>query len=348
MPNVRAESNYPVQIDSGELSARQTRRDFMLAAATGTAVGGGMFGSVARAAQPESPGDAGNGGSEFPVTFALNTSTIRGQKLPIDEQVAVVAKAGYDGIEPWIRDLQEYVDVGGSITELKKKISDSGLSVVSAIGFAKWIVDDDQDRARALEQMRSDMELVKAIGGTHIAAPPVGAHKPDSDSPSLTAIADRYAAVLKLGEETGVTPQLELWGFSKTLSTLGELAYVAAASNHPDACVLPDFYHIYKGAKDPKNAFAGLSMIEASKMHCFHINDFPAKPSQAQIADKDRVFPGDGVCDLKNIVRGLIDRGFDGSFSLELFNPEYWKRDALEVCKEGLEKCRAVVEQAIG
>lgn len=319
-----------------------SRREFLLAAAAGSAVGFGGTGSAAIAGQPDAESK-----SKFPVTFALNTGTIRGQKLAMDKQVAVVAEAGYDGIEPWIRDLRKYKESGGSLEDLKKRIDDSGLVVVSAIGFANWIVDDEAKRAAALEEMRSDMELLKSIGGTHIAAPPVGAHQSEHNSPSLDVIAERYAAALRVGEETGVIPQLELWGFSKTLSTLGELAFVATASNHPDACVLPDFYHIYKGAKDPENAFAGLSMIEASKMHCFHMNDFPAIPAQAEIADKDRVFPGDGICDLPAIIRSLINNGFAGTFSLELFNPGYWERDALEVCKEGLEKCRAVVQKAM-
>ena len=32
---------------------------------------------------------------------------------------------------------------------------------------------------------------------------------------------------------------------------------------------------------------------------------------------------------------------------MELFNPEYWERDALEVAKEGLEKSKAVVSKAM-
>ena len=323
------------------LVRHSSRRDFLLAALAGSAAGVWMTGT-ANAEEPNS-----RIGSNFPVRFALNTSTIRGQNLAINEQVAVVAKAGYDGIEPWIGDLRKYEQSGGSVSDLRKQIDDSGLAVVSAIGFANWIVNDATKRKAAFEQMRSDMELVKSIGGTYIAAPPVGAHKAEHESPSLEKIAERYAEALKLGEETGVIPQLELWGFSKTLSTLGELAFVAAAANHPDACVLPDFYHIYKGANDPRGAFAGLGMIEASKMHCFHINDFPAQPAQAEIADKDRVFPGDGVCDLVSIIRQLLENGFAGTFSLELFNPAYWKRDALDVCKEGLAKCKAVVRQAM-
>ncbi|NND99748.1 MAG: sugar phosphate isomerase/epimerase [Pirellulaceae bacterium] len=310
------------------------RRDFLIASGAVTAAC--TMNSVSLHAASHSP-------SNMPVQFALNTSTIRGQKLPIDQQVSVVAQAGYDGIEPWIRDIEQFVDGGGNLSDLKKQIADAGLTVVSAIGFANWIVDDDQSRAAGLEQARKDMELVKAIGGTHLAAPPVGAHKGDQNSPPLDVIAQRYHDLLKVGDQTGVIPQLELWGFSKTLSKLSELAYVSTGAGHPSACVLPDFYHIYKGGND----FAGLGMIEAARMHCFHMNDYPADPPLAEIGDKHRVFPGDGVCDLPGIIRQLLDHGFQGAFSLELFNPEYWERDALAVCKEGLEKSKAVVQLAM-
>ena len=281
--------------------------------------------------------------NEMPVRFALNTSTIRGQKLTIDKQVAIAIEAGYDGIEPWIGDINKFIAAGGELLDLKKQIDAGGLKVVSAIGFANWISDDDEERAKGLKQARADMDLIKTLGGTHMAAPPVGAHKPDHMSPPLSVIADRYRALLKVGDEMGVVPQLELWGFSKTLSKLSELAYVSAGAEHPNACVLPDFYHIYKGGND----FAGLAMIEASRMHCFHMNDYPGDIPLDKIGDADRVFPGDGDCDLPHIIRGLIDRGFQGAFSLELFNRTYWERDALEVCQEGLEKSKAVVQEAL-
>ncbi len=275
------------------------------------------------------------------VRFCLNMSTLRGHNLSVPEQVRVAGEAGYDSIEPWIGDLEKYVAGGGNVTDLKQQIDAAGLKVDSAIGFAQWIVDDDEQRAKGLEQARRDMELVKSIGGTRIAAPPIGAHQ--HAGPDLATIAERYRALLEVGREVGVTPQLELWGFSPTLSKLGELAYVATASGHADACVLPDFYHIYKGGND----FASLGMIEASRMHVFHINDYPAEPAIDKIGDKDRVFPGDGVCPLAETIAMLIRNGFAGAFSLELFNPDYWQRDALAVAKEGLEKSKAVVAAAL-
>lgn len=315
------------------------RRDFLIASGVATAVSTLSQMPLCAAPQNESKQNQ----SKMPVRFSLNTSTIRGQKLPIDQQVAVAVQAGYDAIEPWIGDIEKFVKAGGKLEDLKKQIDDGGLAVVSAIGFANWISDDDDERAKGLEQARRDMGLVKSLGGTHIAAPPVGAHKKEHASPPLDKIAQRYRALLEVGDEIGVVPQLELWGFSKTLSKLSELAYVSAGAGHRSACVLPDFYHIYKGGND----FAGLAMIESSRMHCFHMNDYPGDIPLAEIGDKDRVFPGDGDCELPTIIRGMLDRGFVGSFSLELFNRDYWERDALAVCKEGLEKSKAVVQAAV-
>lgn len=309
------------------------RREFLLASAA-TSAAAAIFPVRGSASDGES--------SSMPVTFGLNTSTLRGHELSVPQQIDVAAKAGYDAIEPWVRDLEKFVQSGGKLSDVRKQIDDAGLFVASAIGFANWIVDDDDARAAGLEMAKKEMAMVRAIGGARIAAPPVGLHTAESVSPPLPVIAARYRDLLDIGRKMGVTPQLELWGFSPTISKLGELAYVATGAAHPDACVLPDFYHIYKGGND----FAGLAMIEASRMHCFHINDYPAMPTET-IADKDRVFPGDGVCELPTIIRGLIDRGFAGTFSLELFNPTYWKRDAQSVADEGLRKSKQVVAAAL-
>jgi len=273
------------------------------------------------------------------IRYCFNTSTIRGQKLPIDQQIAIAAEAGYDGIEPWLRDLEAYRDAGGSLADLRKQLADSGMKVESAIAFAKWIIDDPAQRKAGLEQAKRDMDLLAEIGGLRIAAPPSGANRgPKLD---LLAVADRYRALLEVGEQTGVIPQLEVWGFSTNLSRLGESTCVAIESGHPDACLLPDVYHIYKGGSD----FTGLSLLSGSAVHVLHMNDYPADPPRKTIGDGDRVFPGDGVAPLREILRMLLVNGFGGVLSLELFNPLYWKRDALEVAKEGLAKMKAVVAE---
>jgi len=304
------------------------RRQFLTTCAL-TGAGTQILPQTARSAEPE---------AAQKIRFCLNTSTIRGQKLSLEEEIDLVGAAGYDGIEPWIREIEAYRESGKSLADLRKRIEDNGLRVESSIGFANWIVDDEAKRQQGLEQLKRDMELLRSIGGKLIAAPPVGAQGADAPRLDLLVVAERYRAALEVGREMGVTPQLEVWGFSRNLSRLGETVFVAVESDHPDACLLLDIYHIYKGG----SGFGGLELLSNQAIHCFHFNDYPADPTRENINDSKRVYPGDGIAPWKQILGALHSIGFDGTVSLELFNETYWKQDPQLVLKTGLQKMKAL------
>jgi 2-keto-myo-inositol isomerase len=272
-----------------------------------------------------------------PFGYCFNTSTIRGQELGIIREVEIAAEAGYRGIEPWMGTLEKYVQAGGSLKDLGKKIADLGLSVESAIGFANWIVDDEEARKKGLEHAKRDMDVLVQLGGKRIAAPPAGAT--NVQLTDLTRIGERYHALCEVGRQAGIIPQLEVWGFSKTLSKLAETMFAAISSGHPDACVLPDIYHLHKGG----SAFDSLKLLGGQGIHVFHVNDYPATPDRATITDADRVYPGDGIAPTSMILQTLYRNGFRGMLSLELFNRDYWKQDPLVVAKTGLQKIRETV-----
>lgn len=313
------------------MSLSMSRREMLALTAAGVATTGhSAYASETAPVRPQKPR----------MRLCLNMSTVRGQNLTPPQQVELAARAGYDAIEPWIGDLQKYVEQGGSLSDLRKRIDDLGLTVESAIGFAEWIVDDDAQRAKGMENAKRDMEIVQKIGGKRIAAPPSGATK--QPNLSLVRAAERYRTLLDAGREIGVVPQLELWGFSQTLSRLSEVLFVAAESGHPDACVLPDVFHIHKGGSQ----FTSLQLINGRAIHVFHMNDFPAEPERSTITDADRIFPGDGVAPLPQMLRDLHEAGFIGALSLELFSRELWKQDATAVALSGIEKMRSVLQKA--
>lgn len=272
------------------------------------------------------------------IKFCLNTSTIHGEVIPIVEQVAIAKKAGYDSVEVWLRDVDKFTQSGGTLAELRKRIEDAGLTLESAIAFANWIVDDETKRVKGLEQAKREMETVVALGGKRIAAPPAGG----TNLPvlNLDSVAERYRALLELGATMGCVPQLEVWGFSKNLYRLSEVLYVAAATMHSDACILPDIYHLYKGGSD----FNDLPFLSGRKIHVFHMNDYPNIPRD-KIADADRVYPGDGIAPVNNILKTVIESGFRGVLSLELFNRSYWAQDPNLVASTGLQKMKASLSQ---
>lgn len=274
-------------------------------------------------------------------SYCLNTSTISGQKIGFLKEFEITSKAGYDGIEIWIRDLQKYIEEGGNLKDLKKQIDDLGLRVENAIGFAQWIVDDETTRNAGLEQLKKEMDLVAQIGCKRIAAPPAGAsNKP---FPDLFEIGKRYRKILETGDITGVTPVLEFWGASASLYHISQAMFIATAANHPKACILPDVYHMFRGG----SGYDSLKQISGSAIEIFHFNDFVADIPREKQTDGDRVYPGDGAAPFKQIIADLYNSGGNKVFSLELFNKSYWEKDALDVAKTGLNKMKKSVELAM-
>jgi len=316
---------------------KQSRRQ-VIAGATAALAAAATAGPLSRSsrAQRSEPSAA------EPFKYCLNTSTIRGQNIGIAAEVELASKVGFHGLEPWVNELEDYQKKNGSLKDLKKQIDDSGLKIVDAIAFPQWIVDDETQRKAALEQAKKAMDLVSQIGCTHIAAPASG-EKPNTPIP-LAAIAERYHAMLELGDKMGVTPILEMWGHSKLLGKPADVAYVACAAQHPKSAVLLDIYHMYKGGSN----FEDLHVFSGKALPIVHTNDYPATPERAKINDSFRVYPGDGIAPLKSIFQTLKSIGFDGYLSVELFNRTYWKESPLKVAQAAIDKTRAAVKAAMG
>jgi 2-keto-myo-inositol isomerase len=301
-----------------------SRRHFISTAAMISA--GLSIPALGQSKQPAQPSD---------FRYCLNTSTISGQNPGLLKYIEIASRAGYDGIELWVRDVKTHLDAGNSAASVKKIIADSGLRVENAIGFAPWISGGDA----GMQQMKEEMEMMASIGCLRIAAPPAGV--PDDKPLDLFMAGEKYAQVLELGRQTGVMPQLEFWGASKVMWHLGQTLMVAAASNDADARLLPDVYHLFRG----DSGFEGLKMLNGKMIEIFHMNDYPGTKPRTEQVDGDRVFPGDGVAPIEQILADLKHMGGEKVLSLELFNRSYWERDALEVATIGLQKMKSLVKK---
>ena len=264
--------------------------------------------------------------------FCLNTSTIRGQNPGLLKYLDIASEAGYDGVELWISDVKQHLESESSASSLKKYISDRGLKVENAIGFAPWLMGE-----KGFVQMKSEMEMMASIGCTRIAAPAFGV---PSDQPfDLTQAGHAYKKLIELGRQTGVMPILEFWGASKALFNIGQAMMIAAVANDPDVSILADVYHMFRGG----SGYDTLKMLKGEVIEVFHMNDFVASIPREQQKDSDRVYPGDGAAPMKQILTDLKNMGGVKVLSLELFNETYWKQDPLLVAQTGLKKMKEQV-----
>ena len=115
----------------------------------------------------------------------------------------------------------------------------------------------------------------------------------------------------------------------------------SAVANDPGARILADVYHLFRG----NSGFEGLKMIDGRMIEIIHMDDYPESIPREKQEDKDRIYPGDGVAPLKQILTDLKNMKGPKILSLELFNREYWTQDPFQVAKTGLEKMRKAVKE---
>lgn len=279
--------------------------------------------------------------NKLPFRISLNTSTIMAYKLTVEEQIDLVAEAGFDGIELWVRDVNAYIEGGGTPEALAERLRQRNLVLENIIGFAQWFSDDPNTRKTGVEQMRQEMIMMARLGGKYIAAPVMGITS--LNATMFSDYAGRYLDILKLSDETGVVPLLELWGHG-ALSQLSDCAHIAIATGHPKASMLLDFYHLYRGG----NNWDTLDVINAGRLPVFHINDYPDNLAREQLQDADRIFPGDGICPFDKLIPKLYKAGFRGAFSIELFNQGYWdSMDVKTLLQQGYEKTYSVLTKSM-
>lgn len=276
-----------------------------------------------------------NGRSPWPI--CLDTATIR-TAGSLEEKVNIAIKAGFDAIEPWDGELKEYEENGGDLKAIGKKIRDHGMFVPSMIGLWGCIPENEEAFQKSLPETRNRLRMASEIGCEFAQAIP---NKIGENYNSKFA-ASCYRRILKIGlEEYNIIPAL-VFVEMFPLKTMGQAIAVALDADHPQAKIIPDVFHMYIS----EGGFEGLKQLNGDLFAIFQFNDAPKNMKREDMKDKDRVYPGDGILPLEQILRDLKQSGFRRCISLELYNPEYHKQDPLVVAKTGLEKTLKVIEKA--
>ncbi|MDQ2730249.1 MAG: sugar phosphate isomerase/epimerase, partial [Armatimonadota bacterium] len=193
------------------------------------------------------------------------------------------------------------------------------------------------EKQTAFADGRKRMEQAAAGGSPYIVASPV----PDSDELDMIRAAARYRELLEMGVEIGVTPAMEFLGFFHNVYRLDQAIQIARAAEHDNACIVLDPFHLYRGG----SGFSAVADVPGKLVAICHFNDAPPTPPQAEQTDEDRVYPGDGVLPLAEMLRTLKSSGYHGALSLELFYPTYWGQNPEDVARTGLAKMQGVVSQ---
>ena len=278
-----------------------------------------------------------------PLPLCLDTATIRPQAL--EDKIRLAAKHGFDAIEPWEGELNEYEKQEGNLADLGTRIRDAGLVVPSVIGLWKALPATDAEFEQNLPACRERMRQARAIGAQHVQVIPW------FDWPKVTPagtldrkkLAGFYRRILEIGlQEYDLQPAFVFLEFVHDLRTIDQALEVLQATNHPQAQTIPDTFHMFLGGTPVED----ISKLAGSAIGIFQLADAPAEIPREQLKDSHRVLPGDGVLPLEEALRRLRAIRYAGAISLELYNPAYYDRDPDDFLAEAHAKTLAVIERS--
>lgn len=322
------------------MSRPLSRRDLIKSAPLGAAALAAGCASTGKAQPTEHTADAQRwqgGASPWPI--CLDSATIR--PSPLAAKIRIAAAAGYDAIEPWEGELHQYEQDGGNLKDLGKQVRDAGLFVPSVIGLWGAIPPTREQFDASLTDTRRRMRQAADLGAEFIQVVPQPARPLAQFDPKWAA--DRYRELLEIGiNDYNIKPAMVFVEFLEGSKRMGQAAAIAIDADHAEGRIIPDVFHMLIGG----SGFNGLKHLNGDFFAIFQFNDAPAGIPVDQLKDEHRVYPGDGILPLTDILVDLKQTGFKRCVSLELYNPTYWEQDHLTVAKTGLEKTVAVIQQA--
>jgi sugar phosphate isomerase/epimerase len=249
------------------------------------------------------------------------------------------AKADIRNVEPAAAILDDYLKTD-TLASAKRILTDNGLNIVSGAAGVTGLWEPNPKFADNLEAFRKRCEQFAELGAPVVYSPCVTAEKFTLD--------DYKRCLRNIVETAEVARQFRLKVAAEFVRNSTFLASLTTALRinrevaHPNFGILFDCYHFWSGP----SKFEDLELIKPGDIIHAHLNDTQDLPREL-LNQQSRVIPGDGVAPLVKILRKLVDKGYAGPISVELFLPKYQQADPFELAKEIKQKSEAVFKQAV-
>jgi 2-keto-myo-inositol isomerase len=248
------------------------------------------------------------------------------------------AKAGIRNVEPASGLLDDYLKTD-TLASAKRILTDNGLRIVSGAAGVTGLWEPNPNFAVNLAAFQRRCEQFAELGAPLVYSPCATAAKftPDDYARCLPNIRQ----VAEVARQFKLKVAAEFVRNSTFLASLPTALRLYREAAHPNFGILFDCYHFWSGP----SKFEDMDLIQPGEIIHAHLNDTQDLPREL-LDLQTRVIPGDGVAPLAKILRKLIDSGYAGPISVELFLPKFQQADPFELAKEIKLKSEGLFKQA--
>lgn len=269
------------------------------------------------------------------MKFIMNTKFIN--PLSIKQKISIASKNKWDGLELWVDDITncEY-----KLSEINHMMKDAGLDCPTLIKINGWFENDGElmgvknNHVSIMDECRRRLEIAKELGCKYLIACPSFSHRGFFASENQGV--DYFLELLEIGREIGVLPTIEFMGQTGQINTVESCSRFLDKVNQPDAKMVVDSYHLWRGAGTVEN----FNSVPLERISVLHISDADPNISRCDHMDRNRLIPTHGCIDLKRFAEICKNKKYNGHICVGVYNPKYWNdceessRIAIQCTKE--------------
>ncbi|HST85032.1 MAG TPA: TIM barrel protein [Kineosporiaceae bacterium] len=255
----------------------------------------------------------------------------------LTEKLHACSEAGFDGVEIFEPDLIASPASPEEIVALGRRL---GLSfdLYQPFRDAEGVTEDEF--AAVLRRARHKFTLIRRLGiDTLLVCSNVATATVDDDQVSA-------AQLRRLGEEAakyGVRLAFEALAWGRFIDDYRRAWRVVKLADHPNVGVCLDSFHILSRGHDP----AAIERIPGSKIFFVQLADAAALTMDVLSWSRHhRLFPGEGCFELDRFVGHVIEAGYSGPLSLEVFNDTFRQTDVLRTAQQAKRSLTWLEDQA--
>ncbi|MGF6771785.1 2-keto-myo-inositol isomerase [Paraburkholderia sp. GAS199] len=284
-----------------------------------------------------------------PPRLALSPVTLA--QCTFEQAFAQTAQAGFSGIGLRYDQFERHLAQGGTVDEVRGWLSAYGLRFAEAAFLAEWQYyggvplvsrrqrsgNADETREHLLRRLHTFLQHCEAFECANVTAVPALRETGD-----LAVAAEEFASLCDLARPYGVRLCLEFMGTSPQISTLASAAELVTAANRTNGGVLIDTFLFHQGGSRVED----IARVPLERIFNVQLADAKDKPVAQLDMLADRVFPGEGVAPVRAIVDALVAHGYDGWWTVELFNPAYASEAAGSIAARAAASALALVDSS--
>ena len=257
---------------------------------------------------------------------------------PLATALDAARQAGYDAVELRRTDFKRCFDAGMSNAQVLDLIRSSNIPVgILGVEYG-WLFAAGAESERLFKVFRESCDNAVALGCEMLMSAPGQVQGPISESIKYLKHAGDIAAEYKLKLAIEFNSQHDV------LNSLAVQRELIEGANKPNCGYLVDAYHATRSGGGGR----GFESIPADKIFVFQYSDVPPAPVTAGVRrPTDRLAPGKGIVQWRDMLGLLAEKGYTGYLSYEAPNPELWARSPYEVAREGVVLTRALIDDAL-